>query len=196
MSLDLSYPRSSAFIGGWIAFFSTLLGVGPTVMHTVLAVCGSPHDWGPEESGPYEEALRAAGIEPVLIRPGDKIPANFSGLVLMGGTDVSPALYGEARHSETDTSDHARDALECELVQNALDRDIPILAICRGIQILNVQHGGTLIQHLDTTEHHKRRTPDRGLPAHQVEILSGTKLAGIAKGAATWDVNSDRKSVV
>src|SRR5579863_5747539 len=107
-------------------------------MKRVLAVCGSPGHWKPDNSLPYEEALRAAGIEPVLIHPGDTIPTDMSGLVLMGGTDVNPALYGETRQSGTDTSDDARDELECELIQKFLDRDLPLLAICRGIQILNV----------------------------------------------------------
>jgi putative glutamine amidotransferase len=164
-------------------------------MKRVLAVCGSPGHWKPDDSLPYEEALRDVGIEPVLIRPGvnqanDEIPTDVSGLVLMGGTDVNPARYGESRRSETDTSDDARDDLECALIKNALDRDLPLLAICRGIQILNVQHGGTLVQHLDSTARHRVRTADRGLPAHQVDIVPGTKLAAIAGEPRKWDVNS------
>lgn len=108
----------------------------------------------------------------------------------MGGTDVNPTLYGEVRQSETDTSDDARDELECALIQEFLDRDLPLLAICRGIQILNVQHGGTLVQHLDSTARHRVKTADRGLPAHQVEIVPGTKLAAIAGESRSWDVNS------
>ena len=157
-------------------------------MKKVLAVCGS--HWKPEDSAPYEEALRAAGIEPVLISPGSPIPQG-AGLLLMGGSDVNPARYGEARGTETEESDDARDALECALIGEALVRDLPLLAICRGIQILNVEHGGTLIQHLESTARHRRRTPEnRGLPAHQVEIVPGTLLAAIAGDSLTWDVNS------
>jgi putative glutamine amidotransferase len=159
-------------------------------MKQVLAICGSPHDWKPASSVPYEEALRAAGIDSVLISPGDKIPPDYSGLLLMGGSDVNPVRYGAVRQSKTETSDDARDQLECDLIQDALDRDLPVLAICRGLQILNVQHGGTLIQHLNSTEHHQRRTPDRGLPAHQVQIAPGTKLAEIEKPSLVLDVNS------
>ena len=159
-------------------------------MKRVLAVCGSPDHWKTDNSLPYEEALRDAGVEPVLIQPGAEIPADVSGLVLMGGTDVNPARYGEVRQSDTDTSDDARDELECALIQKFLDRDLPLLAICRGIQILNVQHGGTLVQHLDTTARHRVRTADRGLPAHQVEIVPGTKLAAIAGESRSWEVNS------
>lgn len=159
-------------------------------MKQVLAVCGSPAHWRSGESQPYEEALRAAGIEPVLISPDSAIPQGTSGLLLMGGSDVNPALYGEARHAETQESDDARDELECALIRDTLARDLPLLAICRGVQILNVQHGGTLVQHLDSTERHRRRTEDRGLPAHQVEIVPGTRLAFIAGNTRTWDVNS------
>jgi gamma-glutamyl-gamma-aminobutyrate hydrolase PuuD len=159
-------------------------------MKQVLAVCGSPHDWKPESSAPYEEALRAAGIDPVLISPGDKIPPNYYGLLLMGGTDVNPGRYGAVRESEAETSDNARDQLECELIQAALDRDLPVLAICRGLQILNVQHGGTLIQHLETTEHHRKHPTNAGEPAHQVQITPGTRLAEIEQPSLVLDVNS------
>src|SRR5580658_3808771 len=122
-------------------------------MKQVLAVRGSSTHWKAVDSEPYEEALRAAGIEPVLVSPetfawtaGD-IPEMASGLLLMGGSDVNPACYGETRHAETQDPDDARDALECALIEEALIRNLPLLAICRGIQILNVQHGGSLVQH-------------------------------------------------
>jgi gamma-glutamyl-gamma-aminobutyrate hydrolase PuuD len=159
-------------------------------MKRVLAVCGSPGHWDPDYPLPYEDALRDAGVEPVLIQPGAEIPTDVSGLFLMGGTDVNPALYGEPRHPETDAPDDARDEFECALIQRFLDRDLPLLAICRGIQILNVQQGGTLVQHLDATARHRVNTSDRGLPAHRVEIVPGTKLAAIAGESSTWDVNS------
>jgi len=159
-------------------------------MKRVLAICGSPDHWKPENSAPYEEALRGAGIEPLPIEPGSAIPADVSGLLLMGGTDVNPARFGETRHAETDDPDDARDDLECALIGEFLDRDLPVLAICRGIQILNVQHGGTLVQHLDSTARHRVRTEDRGLPAHQVDIVPGTRLAAIAGESREWDVNS------
>jgi gamma-glutamyl-gamma-aminobutyrate hydrolase PuuD len=159
-------------------------------MKQVLAVCGSPSHWKPDNSEPYEDALCEAGIEPVLVSPGDEIPVDISGLVLMGGSDVNPARYGEDPDSRTEDCDNARDELECALIRDALRRNLPLLAICRGIQILNVQHGGTLVQHLDTTPHHRVRTADKGLPAHKVAIVPGTRLAGIAGESLIWDVNS------
>lgn len=162
-------------------------------MKRVLAVGGSPAHWKPANSLPYEEALRSVGIEPVLIDPQSStrtIPAGISGLVLMGGSDVNPARYGELRQPETEDPDDARDDLECALIQEALDRDLPLLAICRGIQILNVQHGGTLVQHLETTALHRRKNEDPGLPVHQVDIVPGTRLAAIEGDLPRLDVNS------
>ena len=159
-------------------------------MKRVLVVCGSPEHCAAGYTAPYEEALRAAGIEPVIIRPGEHIPADYTGLLLIGGSDVNPCLYDGARDPRTEGSDDARDQLELRLIQDALDRDLPLFAICRGLQILNVQHGGTLIQHLDTSERHRVRIPDRGRPVHRVTIEPGTKLAEIAGEVREWDVNS------
>ncbi len=159
-------------------------------MKQVLAVCGAPEHFSSDASQPYVEALRAADIEPVLISPGDLVPDDFPGLLLMGGADVSPTLYGEARKSETESSDDARDALELALIRKALDRDLPLLAICRGLQILNVAHGGSLIQHLNSTDRHRVRPENRGLPAHPVDIDAGTRLASIVGEPLTLEVNS------
>src|SRR5271170_7391117 len=96
-------------------------------------------------AGPYVDALRQAGIEPTFGTSFD----GALGLMLMGGTDVNPARYGESRHPETENPDDQRDRRECLLIAEAIERDLPILAICRGMQILNVAHGGTLVQHLE-----------------------------------------------
>jgi putative glutamine amidotransferase len=138
---------------------------------------------------PYEEALRALGIEMVQVTAAP-MPPGAAGLLLMGGSDVNPALYGEPRNAETEESDDARDELECALIEEALARDLPVLAICRGIQIFNVQQGGTLIQHLPSTPRHRQRTEDWGTPVHQVEIVPGTALAKIAAGPLHLAVNS------
>jgi putative glutamine amidotransferase len=158
-------------------------------MKRVLAIGGS--HWKPEYSLPYEKALCDAGIEPVLITPGMDIPPDVAGLVLMGGSDVNPARFGETRVTETDDPDDARDDLECALIEDFLRRDLPLLAICRGLQILNVQQGGSLIQHLDSTERHRVKTPENpDLPAHQVEVVPGTKLAMIVGEPPILEVNS------
>lgn len=160
----------------------------------VIAVCGSR--WGPNHSTPYEEALRTAGIEPVLVRPGESTPAQACGLVLMGGADVNPALYKEERIRESDMADDARDKLEFALIAEFLERDAPILAICRGMQILNVQHGGTLIQHLHTSHRHRVKAQDKGAPVHDVHVVAGTKLAGILGKPEIVKVNSRHHQAV
>jgi gamma-glutamyl-gamma-aminobutyrate hydrolase PuuD len=95
----------------------------------------------------------------------------------------------------TQPPDPERDAAEATLIDEALSRDLPLFAVCRGMQLLNVHLGGSLIQHLPSTERHVRRTPDRSLPAHSVVIEPGTMLAKIA-GRETWDVNSRHHQAV
>ena len=113
---------------------------------------------------PYAKAVENEGLQPVLeeARQGLEI-GPCSGLLLTGGTDVDPARYGESPAPETDLPDKERDAAEAALIDEALARDVPVLAICRGMQILNAHLGGSLIQHLPTAERHVRRTPDKGL---------------------------------
>lgn len=159
-------------------------------MKQAIAVCGSPGFWSPAKSQPYEEALRRAGIEPVLVSPGGAIPADFAGLLLMGGSDVNPGRYGETPHPDAGTPDDARDELECALIKDAMERDVPLFAICRGLQILNVQHGGSLVQHLDNAERHRVRPGEPGLPAHPVEVVRDARLAAIVGGPSTLNVNS------
>ena len=119
----------------------------------------------------------------------------YAGLVLTGGGDVSPALYGEEAAAETDPPDVERDTVESELIDQSLDRDLPLFAICRGLQILNVHLGGSLIQHLDTTARHQSRVPDHSLPTHDVSIEPGTLLASIAH-SNRWPVNSRHHQAV
>ena len=143
---------------------------------------------------PYAAALRAAGLEPMLAAAdeADKVIAlqSIDGLLLMGGCDVDPARFGAERHPKTEKCDLQRDAVECAAIATAIDRDIPIFGICRGLQMLNVQQGGTLIQHLESHKRHRRVTRDRALPAHTIQIVPETLLASIADPALAWEVNS------
>ncbi len=127
---------------------------------------------------PYANALRGAGLEPLLFPPEEPEPIETcQGLVLMGGTDVDPALYGEEPHPETQAPDRVRDAVEQGLVREALAAGKPVLAICRGLQLFNVVHGGSLIQHLPEAgaTHRVPREPD----VHPVEIVPESLLARI-----------------
>jgi putative glutamine amidotransferase len=118
---------------------------------------------------PYEDALRAVGIEPVR-NPGSL--DGLDGLLVTGGTDVDPAVYGQTPQPETQQPDKPRDELERRLIHEALVHDLPTLCICRGMQMFNVVHGGTLIQHLEPAHPHKQ-------DEHNVDIVPETKLAQI-----------------
>ena len=145
---------------------------------------------------PYRDALLAAGVNPVLHEANGPLSLDgFAGLVLTGGSDVDPGLYGETRQAETDPPDAERDALEAALLGEALAQDLPVLAICRGLQILNVSQGGTLTQHLHPPQRHQRTGGRRDQPVHQVSIEPGTLLAQIA-GTNTWQVNSRHHQAV
>jgi putative glutamine amidotransferase len=122
---------------------------------------------------PYRDALMAAGLDPVMREANGPLYLRGTyGLVLTGGPDVDPALYGEARRPETELPDAERDALEASLLEEALAQDLPILAICRGLQILNVSQGGTLIQHLDPPHRHQQTGVNREAPV-QLKIFRG-----------------------
>lgn len=145
---------------------------------------------------PYCNALLAAEVDAVPLPVSSSLSlGNYSGLVLTGGTDVDPALYREARHANTEEPDSERDFIEASLLEQAMARDLPVLAICRGLQLLNVCAGGTLIQHLDSTDRHVKRKGDRGLPVHTVTIEPDTLLSSIA-GTHTWHVNSRHHQAV
>jgi putative glutamine amidotransferase len=131
-----------------------------------------PFGSGTPESkrSPYRRALEAANIQPA---ENVTTVAGLDGLLLTGGTDVDSALYGAPRHPETDQPDHDRDSLETALLREALDRDLPVLAICRGLQLLNVALGGTLIQHIEG-----HRCPNQPA-AHPISIASHSRLESI-----------------
>jgi putative glutamine amidotransferase len=130
----------------------------------------------------YVDAIERAGGRPVLIPPSEEGVAEtldtLDGIVFSGGADLDPARYGADPHPETDTPQARRDAGEMALLEAALERDMPTLAICRGFQLLNVARGGDLVQHLPDevgTDEHKQ-VP--GVFAqHPVEVKDGTRLA-------------------
>src|SRR5271154_7327869 len=98
--------------------------------------------------GPYLDALRAVGIEAA---GNPESLDSLDGLLLAGGSDINPARYGQTI-AGSDEVDDARDELEIRLLREALTADLPVLAICRGLQLFNVAYGGTLVQHLGSTQ--------------------------------------------
>lgn len=122
-----------------------------------------------DKAEPYRRALRVAGLEPVTFSPDAGAGLDsVAGLVLTGGTDVDPSLYGATPIPETDNPDRERDDYESALLRAALAGDLPVLAICRGQQLFNVVCGGTLIQHLPNTARHQQRTG--GKAVHEVAV--------------------------
>ncbi len=134
----------------------------------------------------YLESVRRAGGDPRVLdaakeAPGD-IAAAIHGLLLTGGGDVDPALYGEERLAGVTSVDRERDDFELELIKRAQEHRLPVLAICRGMQMLNVARGGSLIQDIASqvpgTLHHSVTTPLCAM-AHEVWITKGSLLGSL-----------------
>src|SRR5258708_21700373 len=126
----------------------------------------------------YTDAIVAAGLIPLVVPPvpSELAPAILdavAGLLLTGGEDVDPSLFGAARHPATGAANDDRDHCEIALAREAAARRIPTLAICRGVQVLNVALGGSLIQDLPT-EHgrlvHHHADTSRGTRVHHVDV--------------------------
>ena len=163
----------------------------------------------------YTDAVTRAGGRPVLLppydrpdddrppydRPDDPPPADsrngrddasasvvraLDALVLVGGGDVDPASYGQASHPATAGVNPGRDATELALLDAALQADLPVLAICRGMQVLNVLLGGTLVQHVPDAVRHEGHQPGPGCFAPvEVAVEPGTTLGKILGDGAT-----------
>ena len=120
---------------------------------------------------------------PVLLPPlegGVGLLPRLDGLVLSGGSDLDPAHYGAAMHDESGPIHPARDSAELELCRDALASGLPVLGICRGLQVINVALGGTLHQHLPDLVGHDGHAPElAGYGAHKVSVAPGTQLSAI-----------------
>jgi putative glutamine amidotransferase len=146
----------------------------------------------------YLEALGRAGALTVVVPPmaGPAIPAlldRVDGICLSGGPDIDPGAYGAAPHPELGPTEPPLDAFELALARAADERDMPILGICRGAQLLNVARGGTLHQHLpdvvgDGVTHRQPGAP--GEPVHDVTVAPGSRLAAVLGGRRRTPVNS------
>jgi len=135
----------------------------------------------------YVDAIEKAGGRALVIPPAEadieETLDALDGIVFSGGADVDPARYGADAHPETDTPQARRDAGELALLQAALARDLPTLAICRGFQLLNVARGGDLVQHLPEEVGNDDHKQVPGVFAvHPVEVKEGSRLASIVGG--------------
>ncbi|HZI65813.1 MAG TPA: gamma-glutamyl-gamma-aminobutyrate hydrolase family protein [Thermoanaerobaculia bacterium] len=145
----------------------------------------------------YVQALLDAGARPdeiVEIRPGDVLQGSFDGLLLSGGTDVAPERYGQERLPNASLDvDEERDDTEFPLLAGALRDGAPVLGVCRGLQVVNVGLGGTLIQDLPSQNPseipHDDAGDDRANRIHPVQVDPDTRLGRIA-GVSEIGVNS------
>jgi len=134
----------------------------------------------------YVAAVQRAGGVALLLPPDARVEADrlldrIDALVLAGGPDVDPALYDAERHPTTDAPRVERDAFEVRLARRALERDLPFLGICRGMQVLNVARGGTLHQHLPEVVGHERHRERPGtFGDHGVRLEPGSLAARAA----------------
>lgn len=144
----------------------------------------------------YWEHLAEAGLEPVDLNKAVTDFESLAGLVLTGGVDVHPSRYGEEPHPKVRFIDEERDAFEFGLLERALERDMPVFAICRGSQLLNVAFGGSLLQHIESGKHvADYRTEGYPSRSHEIEVVEGSRLAAIL-GSGRMVVNSRHHQAV
>jgi putative glutamine amidotransferase len=171
----------------------------------VIGICASLEEvrWGPWEAlcdispRTYSLAVQRAGGLALVLPPDDTVAEGpdelldlLDGLILAGGADVDPASYGARPHPETAGAREDRDRFEIALGTRALERDLPLLGICRGMQMLNVIEGGTLDQHLpDRVGHENHRHTPGQFSDHEVRLEPGS-LAARAVGAERSAVRS------
>jgi putative glutamine amidotransferase len=152
----------------------------------------------------YEESVRRAGGEPRVLQYSADRPADVvkgaGGILLAGGNDVLPSIYGEAAHETFEAAEAGRDEYEMELVRRAREADVPVFAICRGVQLLNVAHGGTLIQDIpsqltNAIAHRLAVPPHQSFDlAHEIWVEKDSRLAALMRerldGGDSLEVNS------
>jgi putative glutamine amidotransferase len=172
----------------------------------VIGICAAVErlSWGPWRDVPssllplsYSRAVQMAGAVALILPPDDEVAQQpdellelIDGLMLAGGRDVDPATYGALPHEETGGTSPERDRFELALAHRAIERELPVLGICRGMQLLNLATGGTLLQHLpDQVGHEDHRHTPGQFTDHGVRFAEGS-LAARAVGAGATAVKS------
>lgn len=151
----------------------------------------------------YTDALASVGLVPIILPPGDPIVAacslrEIAGLVLTGGEDIDPRRFGEEPHPATGEPHQPRDAYEIALARAAYERRIPTLAICRGVQVMNVALGGTLVQDIPTqvkTTINHDQSEQRHDRVHEVRFEPGSAVARLMNAPAIFTNSSHHQSL-
>jgi gamma-glutamyl-gamma-aminobutyrate hydrolase PuuD len=159
----------------------------PVVGITTYLLAAKFGNWDTESAlvpADYVRAIERAGGRPLLVPPStdgvEETLDALDGLIFSGGSDIDPELYGHEPHPETGEIYRERDDGELALLEAALARDMPVLAICRGSQLLNVVRGGDLVQHLpDVVGHDGHKEIPTVFSDHGVTIDEGTMLHGL-----------------
>jgi putative glutamine amidotransferase len=170
-----------------------------TVARPVIGICAAVEHarwsvWDAEallSPRGYVDAVQRAGGLAVLLVPDSRALQDpdetldlVDGLILAGGTDIDPSAYGAPRHEETRTTSPKRDRFELALAARAMERDLPLLGVCRGMQLMNVARGGTLDQHLPESHghhEHRRATGTFDGADHDVRLAEGSLAARSAR---------------
>jgi gamma-glutamyl-gamma-aminobutyrate hydrolase PuuD len=159
----------------------------PVIGITTYVTPAKWSDWELEAAlvpADYVHAVERAGGRALLVPPSDdgvdETLEALDGLIFSGGSDLDPELYGQEVHAETLGVVRNRDTAELALLDAALERDMPVLAICRGSQVLNVARGGDLVQHLpDVVGDEKHKHTPGAFADHDVSVEDGSRLASV-----------------
>jgi putative glutamine amidotransferase len=176
--------------------------IGITTYHTRAAWRGWSED-GALLPWTYVTAIRGSGGRPVLLPPGGDVAeaeatvAVLDGVVIAGGGDIDPAIYGAAKHPKTDVNAPDRDAWELAVADAAIRLNVPLLGICRGMQVLNVACGGTLHQHVpELVGHEGHNGPADGFGLHRVRATTGSTIISILPGGEYFSVPTHHHQAV
>jgi putative glutamine amidotransferase len=180
--------------------------MAPTIGITMYHTNANWRGWSEEGAllpWTYVMSIRNSGGRPVLLPPGGDVSeaeatvAVLDGVVIAGGGDINPAIYGAAKHPKTDDNAPDRDAWELAVAGAAIRQGVPLLGICRGAQMLNIACGGTLHQHVpDLVGHDHHSGPAAGFGTHKVRVTSGTIVSSILPGGEYFDVPTHHHQAV
>jgi putative glutamine amidotransferase len=180
--------------------------MAPTIGITTYHTNANWRGWSEEGAllpWTYVKSIRDNGGRPVLLPPGGDVSeaeatvAVLDGIVIAGGGDINPAIYGAIKHEKTDVNAPDRDSWELAIAEAAVRQGVPLLGICRGAQMLNVACGGTLHQHVpDLVGHEEHSGPSHGFGTHKVRVTSGTIVASILPGGEFFEVPTHHHQAV